>query len=87
MSVNFTMRELRDLERFCLDQAEQSATRDGRIALRILADHYAAVAASLAASSGDPAAPLAPNFDARPAVDPYRLPPASVEHPTDPSSN
>ena len=58
MSVNFTIRELRDLERFCLDQAEQSATPDGRTALRILADNYAAVAASLAASSGRARPPI-----------------------------
>jgi hypothetical protein len=50
MSVNFTVRELRDLERFCLEQADQSGTPDGRTALRILAENYAAAAASLAAS-------------------------------------
>src|SRR5579864_998210 len=38
-------------------------------------------------TSIDAAAPLAPHFDACPAVDPYRLPPASVEYPTDPGSN
>jgi hypothetical protein len=41
----------------------------------------------LVVGSIDPAAPLAPNFDARSAVDPYRLPPAPVEGPTDPGSN
>jgi hypothetical protein len=50
MGVNFTVRELRDLEQFCLEQAEQSATPDGRTALRILAENYAAAAASLAAT-------------------------------------
>jgi hypothetical protein len=49
MGVNITIRELRDLERFCLEQADQSATPDGRTALRILAENYAAAAASLAA--------------------------------------
>jgi hypothetical protein len=41
---------LRDLEQFCLEQADQSATPDGRVALRILAENYAAAAASIAAS-------------------------------------
>jgi hypothetical protein len=30
MGFNFTFRELRDLERFCLEQADQSATPDGQ---------------------------------------------------------
>jgi hypothetical protein len=50
MGVNFTIRELRDLEQFCLELADQSATPDGRVALRILAENYAAAAASIAAS-------------------------------------
>jgi hypothetical protein len=50
MGVNFTIRELRDLERFCLEQADESATPDGRAGLRSLAENYAAAAASLAAS-------------------------------------
>jgi hypothetical protein len=50
MGVNFTIRELRDLEQFCLEQADQSGTPDGRAALRSLAENYAAAAASLAAS-------------------------------------
>jgi len=35
----------------------------------------------------DPTAPFALKFDARPAVDPYRLPPVPMERPTDPGSN
>jgi hypothetical protein len=50
MGVNFTIRELRYLERFCLEQADQSARPDGRKGLRTLAENYAAAAASLAAS-------------------------------------
>jgi len=50
MGISFTIRELRDLEQFCLEQAEQSGTPDGRTALRLLAQNYAAAAASLAAS-------------------------------------
>jgi hypothetical protein len=50
MGVNFTIRELRELEQFCLEQAVQSETPDGRAALRILAENYATAAASLAAS-------------------------------------
>jgi hypothetical protein len=44
------IRELQRLQQFCLEQADQSATSDGRTALRILAANYAAAAASLAAS-------------------------------------
>jgi hypothetical protein len=50
MGVNFTIRELRDLEQFCLEQADESGTPDGRAALRLLAENYAAAAASLAAT-------------------------------------
>jgi len=50
MGVNFTIRELRDLEQFCLEQADQSATPDGQAALRSLAENYAAAASSLATS-------------------------------------
>jgi hypothetical protein len=50
MGVTFTIRELRGLDRFCLEQADQSGTADGRAALRALAENYAAAAASLAAS-------------------------------------
>jgi hypothetical protein len=50
VGVNFTVRELRDLEQFCLEQADESATPEGRAALRSLAENYAAAAASLAAS-------------------------------------
>lgn len=52
MGVNFTVRELRDLEKFCLEQANESGTPEGRAALRALAENYAAVAASLAESRG-----------------------------------
>jgi hypothetical protein len=40
MGVNFTIRELRELEQFCLDQADQAGTPDGRAGLLILAQNY-----------------------------------------------
>jgi hypothetical protein len=57
MSVEFTIRELRDLEQFCLKQADESATPEGRAALRSLAENYAAAAASIAASRRPPTSP------------------------------
>jgi hypothetical protein len=50
MKNDHTIKELRKLESFCLEQADQSGTPDGRLALRSLAENYAAAAASLAAS-------------------------------------
>jgi hypothetical protein len=50
MECDVTVGELRELERFCLEQADQSGTPDGRVALLLLAENYAAAAASLAAS-------------------------------------
>jgi hypothetical protein len=50
MKNDHSIKELRKLERLCLEQADLSATLDGRLALRSLAENYAAAAASLAAS-------------------------------------
>jgi hypothetical protein len=40
MGVNFTIRELRDLEQFCLEQADQAGTTDGKAGLLKLAQNY-----------------------------------------------
>jgi hypothetical protein len=40
MGVNFTVRELRDLEQFCLKQADQAGTSDGKAGLLKLAQNY-----------------------------------------------
>jgi len=40
MGVNFTIRELRELEQFCLEQTDQASTSDGKAGLLKLAQNY-----------------------------------------------
>jgi hypothetical protein len=50
MSIDQTISELRKLGRFCLDQAEQAGTPDGRAALLRMAENYREAAERLLAN-------------------------------------
>ena len=56
MSIDQTISELRKLGRFCLDQAEQAGTPDGRAALLKMAMNYREAAEQLLSSHRDTAA-------------------------------
>jgi hypothetical protein len=53
MSIDQTISELRKLGRFCLDQAEQAGTSEGRAALMKMAMNYREAAERLLNSDRD----------------------------------
>jgi hypothetical protein len=77
------------LSKFCLEQADESATPEGQAVLRSLADNYAAGAgltgcitpASDIGTSIDPAAPGASHLDARFVGRPFGPPGSPVKEP------